>query len=110
MLVSTSRPSGTKACWGADDQDIANRLRNESRSLLTLDLDFANIQMYPPEQYCGIIVLRLKPQGKATVLEYVRHIAVLLTKRRLKANCGSSNVTASASGGAIDGRSHAALA
>ena len=55
---------------GAEDQSIANRLRSESRSLLTLDLDFANIQAYPPGDYPGIIVLRLKAQDKATVLKY----------------------------------------
>ena len=66
---------------GADDQNIANRLRSESRALLTLDPDFANIRAYPPDEYPGIIVLRLKAQDKATVLEYVRNVAALLKQR-----------------------------
>jgi predicted nuclease of predicted toxin-antitoxin system len=66
---------------GAEDQSIAHRLRSESRTLLTLDLDFANIQAYPPGDYHGIIVLRLKTQGKTTVLKYVRSVAALLTTR-----------------------------
>ena len=35
---------------GADDGMIAARLRSEDRILITLDLDFANIQSYPPSQ------------------------------------------------------------
>ncbi len=33
---------------GSDDQTIAARVRNDGRIWLTLDLDFANIQAYPP--------------------------------------------------------------
>jgi Domain of unknown function (DUF5615) len=49
---------------GADDQTIADRVRGEGRILLTLDLDFANIRAYPPDQHPGIIVPRLKGQDK----------------------------------------------
>jgi predicted nuclease of predicted toxin-antitoxin system len=45
---------------GADDCVIAARVMSEGRILLTLDLDFANIQAYPPDRYAGIIVLRLE--------------------------------------------------
>ncbi len=83
---------------GADDQNIADRLRSESRALLTLDLDFANIRAYPPEEYPGIILLRLKAQDKATVLEYVRNVAALLKQRTRRASCGFSNVIECASG------------
>lgn len=36
--------------------------------LLTLDLDFANIQAYPPAAAAGIVVLRLVHQDKPRVL------------------------------------------
>jgi predicted nuclease of predicted toxin-antitoxin system len=45
---------------GAEDSTIAGRCRAEGRVLLTLDLDFTNIQAYPPVGYAGIIVLRSK--------------------------------------------------
>jgi predicted nuclease of predicted toxin-antitoxin system len=32
---------------GADDEIVASMVRSEGRILLTLDLDFANIQAYP---------------------------------------------------------------
>ena len=66
---------------GSDDDGIAARVRGEDRVLLTLDLDFANIRAYPPDQYPGIIVLRLKSQDKASVVAYVRRIAVALEQR-----------------------------
>ena len=43
---------------GCGDPDLAERCRSEKRCLVTLDLDFANILSYPPENYSGIIVLR----------------------------------------------------
>ncbi|HWQ56015.1 MAG TPA: DUF5615 family PIN-like protein [Bryobacteraceae bacterium] len=66
---------------GSDDQTLAARVRSEGRILLTLDLDFANIQAYPPDQHPGIIVLRLKSQDKATVVTYVRRTAAALAHR-----------------------------
>ena len=49
---------------GLDDETIVARVRGEGRVLLTLDLDFANIRAYPPDQHPGIIVLRLKTRAR----------------------------------------------
>jgi predicted nuclease of predicted toxin-antitoxin system len=48
-----------QALGGASDQRVIEVCRLENRALITLDLDFANIQRYPPPHYAGIIVLRL---------------------------------------------------
>ena len=66
---------------GAEDRLIAARARSEGRILITLDLDFANIHAYPPDQHAGIIVLRLHAQDKATVISYVRRTAAALGRR-----------------------------
>jgi len=66
---------------GAEDGVIAARVRSESRILMTLDLDFANIRAYPPDQHAGIIVLRLDTRDNATVVSYVRRIAAALERR-----------------------------
>jgi predicted nuclease of predicted toxin-antitoxin system len=86
--AATLRECGldTETVWdeslvGSDDEGIAARVRSEGRVLLTLDLDFANIRAYPPDQYPGIIVLRLKRQDKASVVAYVRRIAAALEER-----------------------------
>ncbi len=67
---------------GADDTVIARSIRAEGRVLITLDLDFANIQANPPSTHSGIIVLRLKRQDKHAVIGMaLRIIAVLKTRQ-----------------------------
>lgn len=70
-----------EALSGATDEVVANRVQQESRILVTLDLDFANIQAYPPDRYPGIVVLRSKTQDTATVVEYVRKLIAILQHR-----------------------------
>ena len=66
---------------GADDTAIARSARAEGRVLITLDLDFANIQAYPPSAHSGIIVLRVKRQDKHAVVGLVvRMISALKTR------------------------------
>jgi predicted nuclease of predicted toxin-antitoxin system len=43
---------------GTDDQ-IAKHALHYRAALLTRDLDFADFRRYPPDQYSGIVVLRL---------------------------------------------------
>jgi predicted nuclease of predicted toxin-antitoxin system len=43
---------------GQPDARVADACRAEGRAILTLDLDFADIRVYPPGDYAGIIVLR----------------------------------------------------
>ena len=52
---------------GRPDPDVAAVCKAESKILITLDTDFANIGAYPPEDYSGIIVLRLANQAKPHV-------------------------------------------
>ena len=37
------------------------------RTLLTRDTDFSNILLYPPAQYLGIVVLKMKPVTRIAV-------------------------------------------
>jgi len=66
---------------GADDRVLADRVRSEERILVTLDLDFANIRAYPPNEHPGIIVLRPKTQDRATIVEFVRKVVAALDHR-----------------------------
>ena len=63
---------------GAADPSIAKVCQYEQRILITLDLDFAHIQNYPPRDYPGIIVLRLARQDRDTVLAIIPRILTLL--------------------------------
>ncbi|MBF0160571.1 MAG: DUF5615 family PIN-like protein, partial [Magnetococcales bacterium] len=51
---------------GAQDGKLFAICQQEQRVLITLDLDFANIQAYPPANGCGTIVLRLAWQDKVS--------------------------------------------
>lgn len=47
---------------GYPDLGVAQVCRTEQRALVTLDLDFADVRVYPPDQYAGLIVLRPRSQ------------------------------------------------
>ena len=63
---------------GAADPSIAKVCQDEQRILVTLDLDFAHIQNYPPRDYHGIIVLWMARQDRDTVLAIIPRILALL--------------------------------
>ena len=63
---------------GAADAEIGLICQEEGRVLVTLDTDFADIRAYPPEDYAGLIVLRLKWQDKTHVLRTVERLLPLL--------------------------------
>ena len=59
---------------GHSDQKIAEICRLEVRSLITLDLDFADLRVYPPKKYPGIIVLRVTNQSRPAILKIFQRI------------------------------------
>jgi predicted nuclease of predicted toxin-antitoxin system len=63
---------------GAIDDSIANRCRDENRAVVTLDVDFANIRAYPPDEYAGLVVLRLASQRKPHVMAVFAQVMPLL--------------------------------
>jgi predicted nuclease of predicted toxin-antitoxin system len=88
QAAATLRDSGFDAetVWdenlcGFEDDTISERVRSEGRILVTLDLDFANIRAYPPDEHPGIIVLRLKNQDKDAVIACVKRIAHAVSER-----------------------------
>ena len=64
---------------GADDEVMAERVRKEGRTLVTLDLDFSDIRAYPPNEYHGLLVIRSKRQDKTSLLALVQRAIDLLT-------------------------------
>ena len=54
--VKTVRQEGMQ---GVSDQELYEKCRAEARCLVTLDLDFADVIRFPPDQSEGIVVLRL---------------------------------------------------
>ena len=59
---------------GKDDATIAQTCALEGHALLTLDGDFADIRAYPPGEYPGLVVMRLRSQDKHHVLETISRL------------------------------------
>ena len=53
---------------GAGDSVLSERCRAEDRVLMTLDLDFANVQAYAPKSHPGIVIFRSKSQDNPTLV------------------------------------------
>lgn len=70
---------------GAADSELSAICKAEARILVTLDLDFSNIRVYPPEEHPGIIVLRLDSHDKDTVLSAVTRVLPLFAVEPLTA-------------------------
>lgn len=69
---------------GRPDIQIASVCREEQRTLITLDLDFADIRTFPPHQYAGLIVMRLNNQSRIAVLRVLRRLLPILRKERIE--------------------------
>jgi predicted nuclease of predicted toxin-antitoxin system len=69
---------------GEDDKRILNICQEEERILITLDLDFSDVRSYPPQEYFGMVVLRLHRQDKPYVLETIRRIILLFKQEQIK--------------------------
>lgn len=70
-----------QALSGAHDAVLLERCHAERRVLVTLDLDFANVQAYPPGSHSGIIVARTNSQDKATLISILKRSLPVLARR-----------------------------
>jgi predicted nuclease of predicted toxin-antitoxin system len=66
---------------GANDAVLFQRCCAESRVLVTLDLDFANVQAYPPGSHSGIVVVRSNSQDKASLISVLKRTLPVLMRR-----------------------------
>lgn len=57
---------------GSPDSKIFDVCQAESRILVTLDLDFADIRRYPPSKQAGICMLRPAFQGIESTLDLLK--------------------------------------
>ena len=62
----------------ADDPTVGAACQAETRVLFTLDLDFADIRAYPPDQYVGIVVFRPAEPSRRQVLRLVARVLPVL--------------------------------
>ena len=62
---------------GAPDEEIFSVVVSESRALITLDYDFAQILRFPPHSSAGVVVLELG--GRASLEALLDRLRALLT-------------------------------
>ncbi len=69
-----------QSAQGTPDNSIAKMCLENEEVLITLDTGFADIQSYPPQQYKGLIVLKLNHQSKPKVLSVLERAFPEITK------------------------------
>ena len=69
---------------GKVDSAIINKCLEENFILVTLDLDFADIKLYPSYKYPGIITIRAKYQYKWHLLEILKSVIPNLKHEKIK--------------------------
>lgn len=69
---------------GANDQHLSKICLKEDRVLVTLDMGFADIRAYSPNEFPGFVVLRTKRQDKPFILDMINKIAAALEKEEVR--------------------------
>ena len=83
---------------GAGDSVLSERCRAEDRVTMTLDLDFANVQAYPPKSHPGIVLFRSfrsNSQDRPTLVALLKRSSPRCFNSRQSISCGLSSRTAS---------------
>ncbi len=57
---------------GVGDCDLLEATRHEERILLTLDKGIANVRIFPPTAFPGIVLFRPNSMGRGEVIQFVR--------------------------------------
>jgi predicted nuclease of predicted toxin-antitoxin system len=68
---------------GTTDAHLAEVCKSEKRALITPDMDFADIRVYPPQHSSGIMVLRLESQSRVHVLATITRLLPMLTTHEI---------------------------
>jgi predicted nuclease of predicted toxin-antitoxin system len=71
---------------GATDPTILERATGEGRVLLTLDKGIADVRVYPPENFAGIVLFRPPSSGRSAVRTFVRQRLPALLQTPLHAH------------------------
>ena len=75
---------GDEGLAGVADAAVAAVCQAEKRVIVTLDLDFSDIRVYPSEQYAGLVVLRLNRQDKPHVMQVIAGLIHVLANEEPK--------------------------
>jgi predicted nuclease of predicted toxin-antitoxin system len=76
--------AGMQGLSAAEDSLIARVCTEEGRILLTTDLDFADVRVYPPREFPGLVVFRLRRQGRRRLIQACRKLIPMLKSTSLE--------------------------
>jgi predicted nuclease of predicted toxin-antitoxin system len=65
---------------GSSDEELINVCKKEDRILVTLDLDFSDVRVYPPGSVPGIIILRIADQSADSTLSVLNKVILAVNK------------------------------
>jgi predicted nuclease of predicted toxin-antitoxin system len=71
---------------GTSDPTIALACARERRTLITLDLDFADVRTYPPGSHSGIIVLRPRSPDRDSCFRLIARLLPIVTSEPVGGN------------------------
>ena len=55
---------------GSPDEILWEAVQAENRFLITTDLDFSDVRRYSPGTHAGLMLLRLRKEGKTHIVSY----------------------------------------
>ncbi len=67
-----------KPAAGTPDAAVAAKAKQEERILLTHDVGFSNIFLFPPHEYAGIVVIRIIPPSLNIMLNALKNLLTTL--------------------------------
>lgn len=73
-----------RAPRGSEDKEIANIAHSDNRIIITFDRDFGNILLFPPQQYSGIVFIRIRPPLINTVFSALSNLFKLVQFKEFK--------------------------
>jgi hypothetical protein len=68
---------------GASDTEVLAVAKSQDRLFFTLDTDFLDLKIYPPNSHSGVVVFRPPRQGALALMRFVRDFVRSTDLRRL---------------------------
>jgi predicted nuclease of predicted toxin-antitoxin system len=68
---------------GAKDEEIARLAKQTKRIILTHDQHFADILTYPPEEYSGIIRIKIHPPTSHAIIKALKDFLPQISRDKL---------------------------
>lgn len=82
---------------GIGNSEVIQLARKEQRVLLTHDVHFSNILLYPPKQHSGIIRIKIHPPSVDKTIEALKYCYAMSNPKNLIRSYSSSKKMVSVS-------------